>query len=104
MRTSTLYCYKKKSDGSYVLLDQDGVEQSSYEIIEDVAQFYTEESGGVEPTYLGLPLNLNPLNAFEPLNSSEVEELNDLIAVIKNNENGFTMNEMTGDEFGENLD
>jgi hypothetical protein len=104
MRTSILYCYRKKSDGSYVLLDQDGVELANYDIIEDVAQFFTEESGGVEPTYYDLPSNFNPLDVFEPLNSSELEELNDLIAVIKNSDNGFSVNEMTDGEYGENLD
>ena len=98
MRTSILYCYKQKSDGSYVLLDQDGVEQNSFVLIEDVAQFFTEESGGIEPTYYGLPLNLNPLNSLEPLNSSEIEELNGLITAIKQDDHGFSLEEMTGGE------
>jgi len=92
------YCYKNSSR-EYVILDQNGSEQFCGEELEDIAQFYTEQSGGLEPTYCDLPVNLNPLDSFKSLDSEEINELNDLISAIKNEENGFSMRELTFGEF-----
>jgi hypothetical protein len=91
------YCYT--ASGEYVVLDQDGSEQFCSDELVDIAQFYTEQSGGLEPTYCGLPANLNPLDLFKPLDSEDISELNDLISAIKNEENGFSMRELTFGEF-----